>query len=509
VDSRTEPGTTQQTDPSLPDRAAASEPGKGDTIGRFVVLEELGRGGMGLVVAAWDPELDRKVALKLLRPELTPADGGTEARARLKREAQAMAKLRHPNVVAVYEVGEYGDQLFLAMEYVPGGNLATWADARRGKPGRWREIVAAYAEAGRGLVAAHERGLIHRDFKPANVLVDGDRFQVTDFGIASLRRGTLLAGSQRVRDVCRGLGPLQTFGDTVDAPAANASALSEPSLTRTGLLMGTAPYMAPERHRSEPADALTDQFAFCAALYEGLYGQRAFAGKTTTAIAQAILDGHVQPPPPSSDVPEFVRRAVLRGLSLDPADRWPTMADLLRTLIAPDEADVGRRTRVFIGVLLGTTFAVLPVLNARYGLPFDTLTYTGNIAQACMLLALLGALAYWARESMRATPRNRQTFAVLLALFALQIPFEIGHAVLGVPILDSHVMHLFYWGSVASVYAAVADLRMLPLGLLYIAAYLVAANTPQHVSWIAAVTNACFVVNALVLNRHHRRRRRT
>jgi hypothetical protein len=483
VDSGTEPGSPSGTDPTPSERDATTELRKGDEVGRFMVLEEVGRGGMGVVMAAWDPELDRKVALKLLRPELTPTDGGTEARARLKREAQAMARLRHPNVVTVFEVGQWRGQLFIAMEHVPGGNLATWADAHRDLPGGWREIVAAYAQAGAGLVAAHGRGLIHRDFKAANVLVDGDRFQVTDFGIAS-------------------------FGDNTEPREATpaSGSTSDLSLTRTGLLMGTAAYMAPERHRHEPADALTDQFAFCAALYESLYGQRAFAGKTSTAVAQAILEGEVQPPPPGTEVPEFVRKAVLRGLSRDPGTRWPSMADLLRTLTAPDEADVGRRTRSFIGAILGTCFAVLPVLNAAYGIPFDTWTYRGAVSQAVALLVLFSALSFWARESLRATPRNRQIFGVLMSLLALQIPLEVGHALLGISIADSHVMHLFFWGTVAMVYAAVADVRLLPLAAIYLVAFFLAAWLPQHVSWIAAAANACFVLNALALNRADRRR---
>jgi serine/threonine protein kinase len=453
-------------------------PQHGDEIGRFTVLESLGEGGMGVVLAAYDPLLDRKVALKLLRSELTPAEDGTDARARLKREAQAMARLRHPSVVTVFEVGEYEHQVFLAMEYVPGGTLGEWADRHRSQADGWRKIVAAYVKAGEGLVAAHAQGLIHRDFKPANVLVDGDRFQVTDFGISS------------------------HAGDVERAPASDrAPSTEETSLTRTGLLMGTAPYMAPERHNHRPATPATDQFAFCVALFESLFGYRPFSGKTSTAVAQAILDGDLRPPPVSSDVPEFIRKAILRGLSADPADRFPSMAELLRVLGTPEEADVGRRTRQFVGGVIGLCFIALPVLSARYAIPADISTYRGTIIQTLILLGLLLALGYWARESLRATPRNRQAFLTLSTMLVLQIPFELGHAAAGLSVLDSHVLHLFYWGAVGCFYGILADRRFLALAACYLAAYATALAYPQHYEYISSAAAAAFVVAVVAFNR--------
>ena len=457
-------------------------PQQGDEIGRFTVLETLGEGGMGVVLAAYDPVLDRKVALKLLRPELTPAEGGTEARARLKREAQAMARLRHPSVVTVFEVGEYEHQVFLAMEYVPGGTLGEWADKHRGESDGWRKIVDAYVKAGEGLVAAHAIGLIHRDFKPANVLVDGERFQVTDFGISS-----------HTGDIER-----------VPTPGRPASSV-ETSLTRTGLLMGTAPYMAPERHNHQPATPATDQFAFCVALFESLYGYRPFAGKTSTAVAQAILDGALRSPPSSSDVPEFVRKAILRGLSGDPEERWPSMADLLRTLGAPEEADVGRRTRQFLGAVIGVCFVGLPYLSATYGFPADVTTHRGMITLTAILLGLLLVLGFWGRESLRATPQNRRMFLTLCAMLVLQIPFELGHAAAGFAVVDSQVMHLFYWGSVAGLYAVIADLRFLVLAACYLVAYAVGLAYPHQFGYITAAASACFVVTVIAFNRSRNR----
>ncbi|MCA9694961.1 MAG: serine/threonine protein kinase, partial [Myxococcales bacterium] len=217
-------------------------------IGRFIVLRRIGVGGMGVVYLAYDNALDRRVAIKVLRGLGPPAP---ERRARFAREAQAMARLSHPNVVQIYEAGESDGALFLAMEYVRGGSLRTWLLGQDAKDERgatatrgWREIVAMFAQAGRGLAAAHEAGLVHRDFKPDNVLVDGDGVaRVGDFGLARLLEEA-----------------------PAEAPAGPAPALH--SLTATRAVMGTPAYMSPEQHAGRPADARTDQFSFCVALWE-------------------------------------------------------------------------------------------------------------------------------------------------------------------------------------------------------------------------------------------------
>jgi serine/threonine protein kinase len=286
-------------------------PPRGTAIDRFLVIDALGHGGMGVVVAAYDPTLDRKVALKLVRAYGGSTDASSRARARLLREAQAMARLSHPNVITVYEVGTYGGQVFIAMELVEGGTLGAWM---RERPRGAAEVIDVVGRAGRGLAAAHAVGLVHRDFKPDNVLVGRDgSVRVTDFGL-----------------VRRDGGP-DDEGSVGGAGAAAAAAVSQ-TLTRPGALMGTPLYMAPEQHRGERSDARADQFAFCVVLYEALYGQRPFVAADDEAPAAAVLAGALRPPPRGARVPARLRRAVERGLATAPESRHPSMAALLGEL---------------------------------------------------------------------------------------------------------------------------------------------------------------------------------
>jgi tetratricopeptide (TPR) repeat protein len=270
-----------------------------ERIGRFEVAERLGAGGMGVVYAAHDPTLDRRVALKFLHER-----DRTEAVARLLREAQALARLSHPNVVAVYEVGEHEGHVFIAMELVVGGTLTAWLRARK-RP--WTEILDAFVQAGRGLAAAHTAGFVHRDFKPDNVLFGDDgRARVTDFGLA------------RLGDAPTKAPPPQALVD---------------ELTRTGALLGTPAYMAPEQLDGRMADARSDQFAFCVALHEALVGVRPFEGATVAALRAAIAQG--PRPIARSSASRRVLAAVRRGLSEEPAARFPSMEELLAELARP------------------------------------------------------------------------------------------------------------------------------------------------------------------------------
>nr|MCH9681971.1 serine/threonine protein kinase [Deltaproteobacteria bacterium] len=270
-------------------------------MGRFVVLETLGEGGMGQVLAAYDPVLDRRVALKRLR-----SAGDDAGLARLRREARAMARLSHPGVVAVHDVLEVDGDVLVAMEYVEGQTLREWlGDGER----PWTAVVKAMGEAGEGLAAAHAAGLVHRDFKPDNVLVGEDqRVQVTDFGLA-----IMMAEAE--------------IPSTLSRPA-----VAESGLTQTGALLGTPRYMAPEQFRGEPADARSDQFSFCVSLYQALYGQDPFEGKTLAALEHAVLEDEPHSPPSDRGVPGWLGTVVLRGLARDPAARWPSMRALVAEL---------------------------------------------------------------------------------------------------------------------------------------------------------------------------------
>ncbi len=288
---------------------------RGALVGRYVVVSRVGAGGMGVVYGAYDPELERRVAIKLLHTDLATSDV-SEGRRRLLREAQALAKLSHPNVVAVHDVGTLGGRVWLAMEFLEGETLGAWRKAtQRG----WREVVEVMRAAGLGLAAAHEVGLVHRDFKPDNVMVesagarrdDAARVRVMDFGLARPGSGSTEAAE---RDPTG-----QDHQSNVD-------------ISRAGTVIGTPPYMAPEQHLGLVADARSDQFAFCVTLWECLWGERPFAGETVAALAQAIVNGELKEPPREPSVPAWLRRICMRGLAADPAHRFASMGELLAAL---------------------------------------------------------------------------------------------------------------------------------------------------------------------------------
>lgn len=303
-------------------------------LGRFQILEKLGEGGMGRVYAAYDQELDRRVAIKLLLSDLNGPQG---TRRRLLREAQGLAKLSHPNVVQVYEVGEHAGQIYLAMEYVRGHNAAEWLKCDESGRHPWRAVLEVFVAAGRGLAAAHAAGLVHRDFKPANVLIGDDgQVRVADFGLA-----------RAAEDATAG-----TFHD--GGPSTPSLSLAE-TATRTGAMSGTPAYMAPEVFDGARADAAADQYAFCMVLYEGLYGGLPYPSGSVAELVLAKLRGEVKPPPAGIRVPGWLHAAILRGLSVEPTARWPSMTVLLAE-IGRDRGSIHRR-RAWIGagVLLSAT----------------------------------------------------------------------------------------------------------------------------------------------------------
>jgi eukaryotic-like serine/threonine-protein kinase len=315
---------------------------RSQSVGRYLILDVVGAGAMGVVYAAYDPELDRKVALKLVGREVTARDADL-AKA-LLREAQAMARLSHPGVVAVHDAGTTDDgQVFVVMEFVAGGSLRAWLDAERRS---WRDTLRLYAEAGEGLAAAHRAGLVHRDFKPDNVMLGGDgRARVTDFGLARPLRPA------------DGPAPAAAGAGAVANPCAGAA-------TASGVA-GTPAYMAPEVIVGRPATELSDQFSFAVALYDGLYGEPPFGGATFARRCDEVLAGRVREAPRAALVPAHLRAVLLRALRVDPAARYPSMDALLRGL---ESARLrGRRRALAIaGVLALALFALFGARAARH-----------------------------------------------------------------------------------------------------------------------------------------------
>ncbi len=313
---------------SLPRKSEDPPLERGTQVGRYVVLDNIGQGGMGMVYAAFDPELDRRIALKLLRA----TEMSEQGRSRMMREAQAMARLQHPNVVAVYDAGVHQGRIYLAMELVAGITLKEWLLVRR----PWREVVKVFAEAGRGLAAAHAAHLVHRDFKPANVLLGTDgRVRVTDFGLA------------RAEGALPESAPGATVSEALLGSSSSSHSLSDP-LTQVGSVVGTVGYMAPEQILSKPLDARTDQFAFCVCLWEALYGRRPFAADTVAAVTALALEGRLPEPPRGTGAPAWLHALLVRGLDKDPERRFPSM-DVLLVELQRDPAGRLKRAAPWLG----------------------------------------------------------------------------------------------------------------------------------------------------------------
>jgi len=396
---------------------------RGAEIGRYVVLGLVGRGGMGDVYAAYDPELDRKVAVKLLRARPSAGQSTTEGRTRLLREAQAIAKLSHPNVIVVYDVGTFNEVVFIAMEFIEGDTVRYWLNA---KARDWREVVRVFVAAGHGLAAAHEADIVHRDFKPDNVMVSRDgKVRVMDFGLARQTSAADLAPDSPEAAALAALKssadnrpqppPPEPDSDAVPVvvprskqvnvdrskqihldveetrvlPAAGASITESPrstlersasspnaletSITQTGAMLGTPAYMAPEQFASKAGDARTDQFSFCVALYESLYGERPFEGKSFMALMTSVARGVVRDAPAGTKIPSWIRRILVRGLSPSAEARFPSMKALLHAL-EHDPSVTHRRwaiaaTSALFGI--GLIFAAARSLQARHS-PCDS-----------------------------------------------------------------------------------------------------------------------------------------
>ncbi|MEM6294954.1 MAG: serine/threonine-protein kinase [Myxococcota bacterium] len=289
-----------------------SEPQK---IGRYEIRRVIARGGNSSVYEAWDPKHGRAVALKFLSPE--DIGEGKSNIARFKREARALADLDHPNVIALLGGGEAAGGAYIVMELLHGKTLREWLAAH---PVSSR-VVDVMRQVGEGLAAAHDAGMVHRDMKPENVMIEADgRVCVLDFGLA---KGGAATASEAA--------PVVEGWSSV-----NRTPLSR--LTEPGSVLGTIEYMAPEQHLGGVANAQTDQFSYCVTFYEALFGNRPFEGGDVGKILRAMGQGAPPRPPRPAAIDHRGYRALARGMSVDPPSRWPSMSVLLRELAGVDPA---------------------------------------------------------------------------------------------------------------------------------------------------------------------------
>ena len=389
--------TSEAASPELADTVAGWSGGdgtsaileRGAAVGRYLVLELLGTGGMGAVYAAYDPELDRKVAVKLV----LPGAGGSIGRARMLREAQAIARLSHPNVVTVHDVGTRVDEVFVAMELVDGDTLTAWLGERTRTTD---EILDVFVQAGRGLAAAHRAGLVHRDFKPDNVLVGKDgRTRVVDFGL--------------VREV-------EHPEEEPNTPVPSEPVLSM-ELTQAGSVMGTPAYMAPEQFMRRATDARSDQYSFCVALFEALQGKLPFIGEDLASTAEKVLSGEVPEVAGERKVPARVRAVLRRGMSITPAARYPSMDALLAELAQSGRA--GRRRLLSVAAVAAVAGAMAIPLLAGKGSAAppcaggaDRLTGAWDVSRRTAVERAFAATGLpYAADSARAVARSLDRYA--------------------------------------------------------------------------------------------------
>ena len=381
-------------------------------LSHFVLLNPLGAGAMGSVFAAYDEKLDRRVALKLVH---SPTHAHGQIRERTLREARAIARISHPNVISVFEVGESDQLVYIAMEYVDGETLLAWQE-RGGHS--WQETLDMHLRAGSGLEAAHRASVVHRDFKPENVLIGNDgRVRVADFGIARLGAAPELSPSA---------DPTSEASESVPGRL--------PRLTQSGIISGTPGYMSPEQYRGGNVDSRSDQWSFCAVLFEALYGYLPFSGTTLKEHAKSVL-GPPRSPPSNTPVPEEIHKALLRGLSVDPSARFESMTQLLETLTLEQgdhaAARQGARKR-FMSSLLGVALVVSAVQQLRQ--LHRPLTPRDMLASGLVLLLAICAGGVLLRRQLISHPFHRTMWLMCLFIILGNVGQRLLAVTLGMPI---------------------------------------------------------------------------
>ena len=473
--------------------------GQSARVGRFAVLRQIGAGGMGVVYAAYDEQLDRKIALKLLRPD---REYSARNEARMQREARAMATLSHPNVVQVYEVGRYEDQVFLAMEFVQGQTLTAWLHAA---PRTWQQKLEVLLQAGEGLHAAHEAGVVHGDFKPDNILIDAHgKARVLDFGL-----------SRRV-EPSDSSAKAPKLPDQVEISRITARKTPPPppdleALRSSARIAGTPAYMAPEQHRQRPADQRSDQWSFCVTLYIALYARHPFAGDGLLALMLNVCDGKLHMPEPGHGVPPGVFAVLTRGLATEPEERFASMQDLLRELDRgsgrardPEfDLSVARRQRLLLSgavalSAIGVTVVFVLSSPSDDRLPTATMSVTAAILVNAVLLSLMFAF----RRALLKNTINRRVMAWLLVSSLAILVHRAAALWISVSVTATLVTDLFLLSVIAFMAAVTVERWIAWAGLLMLAASLAVMLAPTAAPvFLVAVTLGVFALAAYFWNR--------
>lgn len=432
--------------------------GESARIGRYAVLRTLGEGGMGVVYSAYDEELDRRVALKLLRPG---RDNSPHNQARMQREARAMARLSHPNVVQVYEVGRWEQQVYVAMEFVQGWTLGAWL---RAASHTWQQILDVLIQAGRGLQAAHQANVVHGDFKPDNILIDADdRPRVVDFGLSRTEPRESPAVLPKSADP-GATSPAEPVA--ADAAASADSGAPEAGRSQGGRVAGTPAFMAAEQHAGRHADARTDQFAFAITLYTALYGQHPFAGGSLLELVINVTDGKIRPIPADTPVPPGVHAAIVRALSKEPEQRFASVGEFLDELERgsgrardPEfDLSVARRQRVVLATVIAASIVAISIVII-VGSPEGGLmpTPASNAIAGGVINAVLLSLIFAFRRSFFKNTINRRVMGWLVVSSLTMLVHRTAAVILATPVETAMVNDLLLLGAVASMAAIAID----------------------------------------------------
>ncbi|MFZ6178638.1 protein kinase domain-containing protein [Nannocystis pusilla] len=446
--------------------------GESARIGKYAVLRQLGEGGMGVVYSAYDEELDRRVALKLIRPG---RDNSPANQARMQREARAMARLSHPNVVQVYEVGRWEQQVYLAMEFVQGRTLGSWLKAQ---PRTWQQVLDVMVQAGRGLSAAHQADIVHGDFKPDNILIDEhEHARVMDFGLARAapRSEPGLSASGLRRDAAAAdpgaSGRASLTGGAVGAVGGEPEhrhtsepdegvPLPDPNRTHGGRVAGTPAYMAAEQHAGRQCDDRTDQFSYAVTLYTALYGHHPFAGGSLLELVINVSDGKIRPPPADSPVPAGVHAAIVRALDRDPEYRFASMAELLDALNRgsgrardPEfDLSVARPQRVMLSMIIPASILAITVVLIVYSPEGSLLpSAASNAIAGAVINVVLFGLIFAFRGSFFKNTINRRVMAWLVVSSLAMLVHRTAAVVLATPVATTMVNDLLMLGAIATM----------------------------------------------------------